>query len=51
MMLVSTMSNAMAGKRDHVQLCGIAAGLNVIGYRWTLLVAQELLTRSARFTS
>ncbi|SDF36175.1 transcriptional regulator, HxlR family [Lentzea fradiae] len=37
------------GKRDYGQFCGLAAGLNVIGERWTLLIVRELLIRPARF--
>lgn len=39
----------MAGKREYGQFCGLAAGLNVIGERWTLLVVRELLIGPARF--
>lgn len=34
---------AVVGKRDYGQFCGLAAGMNVIGERWTLLVIRELL--------
>lgn len=37
------------GKRDYGQFCGLAAGLNVIGERWTLLIIRELLIGPARF--
>jgi DNA-binding HxlR family transcriptional regulator len=40
----------MAGKRDYGQFCGLAAGLNVIGERWTLLIVRELLIGPARFS-
>jgi len=36
-------------KRDYGQFCGLAAGLDVIGERWTLLVIRELLIGPARF--
>jgi DNA-binding HxlR family transcriptional regulator len=39
----------VAGKRDYGQFCGLAAGLNVVGERWTLLVIRELLVSPARF--
>ncbi|MFD2474577.1 winged helix-turn-helix transcriptional regulator [Amycolatopsis silviterrae] len=39
----------MAGKRDYGQFCGLAAGLNVIGERWTLLIVRELLISPVRF--
>ncbi|MFD4673306.1 winged helix-turn-helix transcriptional regulator [Lentzea sp. NPDC058450] len=39
-----------AAKRDYGQFCGLAAALNVIGERWTLLVLRELLIGPARFT-
>lgn len=40
----------MTGKRDYGQFCGLAAGLNVLGERWTLLVVRELLIGTARFS-
>lgn len=40
---------AMAGKRDYGQFCGLAAGLNIIGERWTLLIVRELLISPSRF--
>lgn len=39
----------VAGKRDYGQFCGLAAGLNVVGERWTLLIVRELLVSPARF--
>jgi DNA-binding HxlR family transcriptional regulator len=39
----------MTAKRDYGQFCGLAAGLNVIGERWTLLIIRELLIGPARF--
>ncbi|TDD55527.1 transcriptional regulator [Saccharopolyspora elongata] len=39
----------MAGKRDYGQFCGLAAGLTVIGERWTMLILRELLIGPARF--
>ncbi|WP_253891335.1 winged helix-turn-helix transcriptional regulator [Actinokineospora diospyrosa] len=41
--------NEMAGKRDYGQFCGLAAGLNIIGERWTLLLVRELLVSALRF--
>ncbi|ANZ39809.1 crotonobetainyl-CoA--carnitine CoA-transferase [Lentzea guizhouensis] len=39
-----------SAKRDYGQFCGLAAALNVVGERWTLLVLRELLIGPARFT-
>lgn len=39
----------MVGKRDYGQFCGLAAGLNVIGERWTLLIIREMLISPVRF--
>ncbi|MGX2993260.1 winged helix-turn-helix transcriptional regulator [Streptomyces sp. JNUCC 64] len=39
----------MTGKRNYAQFCGLAAGLNVIGERWALLIVRELLIGPARF--
>ncbi|WP_433872624.1 winged helix-turn-helix transcriptional regulator [Saccharopolyspora sp. CA-218241] len=39
----------MTGKRDYGQFCGLAAGLNVVGERWTLLILRELMIGPARF--
>jgi DNA-binding HxlR family transcriptional regulator len=39
----------MAGKRDYGQFCGLAAGLNIVGERWTLLIIRELLISPVRF--
>ena len=40
----------MSSKRDYGQFCGLAAALNVVGERWTLLVVRELLIGPTRFT-
>jgi DNA-binding HxlR family transcriptional regulator len=40
----------MVGKRDYGQFCGLAAGLNVVGERWTLLIVRELLIGPVRFS-
>jgi DNA-binding HxlR family transcriptional regulator/putative sterol carrier protein len=40
----------MHEKRQYGQFCGLAAGLDVIGERWTLLVVRELLLAPARFS-
>ena len=40
----------MAAKRTYGDPCGIARGLDVIGDRWALLVARELLLGPKRFT-
>lgn len=40
----------VSSKRDYGQFCGLAAALNVIGERWTLLVVRELLVGPTRFT-
>lgn len=39
----------MTSKRDYGQFCGLAAGLNIIGERWTLLIIRELTVGPARF--
>lgn len=39
----------MVSKRDYGQFCGLAAGLNIIGERWTLLIVRELLISPVRF--
>ena len=39
----------MSAQRDYGQFCGLAAGLNVIGNRWTLLIIRELLLGPVRF--
>lgn len=39
----------MTNKRDYGQFCGLAAALNVIGERWTLLIVRELLIGPVRF--
>jgi DNA-binding HxlR family transcriptional regulator len=36
--------------RTYAQLCPLAAGLDVIGDRWTLLIARELIQGPRRFT-
>lgn len=40
----------MTIKRDYGQFCGLAAGLNILGERWTLLIIRELLIDTARFS-
>lgn len=37
-------------RRDYEQICGLARGLDVVGERWTLLIARELLYGPRRFT-
>jgi DNA-binding HxlR family transcriptional regulator len=39
----------MSTKRDYGQFCGLAAGLNVVGERWTLLIIRDLLIAPMRF--
>jgi DNA-binding HxlR family transcriptional regulator len=39
----------MTSRRDYGQFCGLAAGLNVIGERWTFLIVRELLIGPVRF--
>lgn len=41
----------MIGKRDYGQFCGLAAGLNVVGERWTFLIVRELLIGPTRFNA
>ena len=40
----------MADKRHYGQFCGLAAALDIIGERWTLLIVRELLISPARFS-
>jgi len=40
----------MADKRHYGQFCGLAAGLDIVGERWTLLIIRELLISPARFS-
>ncbi len=39
----------MSGKRAHRQNCALAIALDVLGERWTLLIARELLLAPRRF--
>jgi DNA-binding HxlR family transcriptional regulator len=39
-----------AMRRDYEEICGLARGLDVVGERWTLLIARELLYGPRRFT-
>ncbi|ANW22591.1 crotonobetainyl-CoA--carnitine CoA-transferase [Streptomyces clavuligerus] len=38
-------------KREYGQFCGLAAGLDIVGERWTLLIVRELLIGPARFNA
>ena len=40
----------MTTKRSYQQYCGLAAGLDVVGERWTLLIIRELLMGPARYS-
>lgn len=40
----------MHEKRQYGQFCGLAAGLDIVGERWTLLIIRELLLSPARFS-
>lgn len=40
----------MSEKRNYGQFCGLAAALDVVGERWTLLIIRELLVGPARFS-
>jgi DNA-binding HxlR family transcriptional regulator/putative sterol carrier protein len=40
----------MRDKRHYGQFCGLAAGLDIIGERWTFLIIRELLLTPARFS-
>jgi DNA-binding HxlR family transcriptional regulator len=40
----------VSGRRQYSDPCGIARGLDVVGERWALLVARELLLGPRRFT-
>ncbi len=44
------MSSPVATPRSYHQQCGIAAALDVIGDRWTLLVLRDLLLGPLRFS-
>src|ERR687886_123195 len=37
------------GRRSYNQYCAVARALDIVGERWTLLVARELLTGPKRF--
>lgn len=39
----------MNTKRTYQQYCGLAAALDVVGERWTLLLIRELLVRPRRY--
>jgi DNA-binding HxlR family transcriptional regulator len=39
----------MHAKRSYNQYCGLAAALDVLGERWTLLIIRELLIRPRRY--
>jgi DNA-binding HxlR family transcriptional regulator len=40
----------VADRRHYGQFCGLAAALDIIGERWTLLIVRELLISPARFS-
>jgi DNA-binding HxlR family transcriptional regulator/putative sterol carrier protein len=40
----------MRDKRHYGQFCGLAAGLDIVGERWTFLILRELLLAPARFS-
>lgn len=39
----------MTARRSYNQYCGLAAALDVVGERWTLLIVRELLIRPRRY--
>jgi DNA-binding HxlR family transcriptional regulator len=39
----------MTSRRSYNQYCGLAAALDVLGERWTLLIIRELLVRPRRY--
>jgi DNA-binding HxlR family transcriptional regulator len=39
----------MSGRRTYSQYCGLAAALDIVGERWTLLIIRELLIRPRRY--
>jgi DNA-binding HxlR family transcriptional regulator len=39
----------MTSRRSYNQYCGLAASLDVLGERWTLLIIRELLIRPRRY--
>ena len=44
------MPDATRTERTYGQWCPVAAGLDVLGDRWTLLICRELLIGDRRFT-
>ncbi len=39
----------MTNKRVYHQYCGLAAALDIVGERWTLMIIRELLVRPRRY--
>jgi DNA-binding HxlR family transcriptional regulator len=39
----------MTAKRFYHQYCGLAAALDILGERWTLMIVRELLVRPRRY--
>jgi len=39
----------MSSKRIYHQYCGLAAALDILGERWTLMIIRELLVRPRRY--
>jgi DNA-binding HxlR family transcriptional regulator/putative sterol carrier protein len=39
----------MSSKRIYHQYCGLAAALDILGERWTLMIVRELLVRPRRY--
>jgi DNA-binding HxlR family transcriptional regulator len=46
---VSTLGRAGSGARSYAQLCGVASALDVVGDRWAMLIARDLLLGPLRF--
>jgi len=50
MAMAKTKVTTTAADRSYGQYCPIAAGLDLIGDRWTLLILRELSIADRRFT-
>ncbi|MGW4398992.1 winged helix-turn-helix transcriptional regulator [Amycolatopsis nivea] len=44
------MTTTARGERQYRQYCGLAAALDTVGERWTLLIVRELLLGPRRYT-
>ncbi|MFC9664852.1 winged helix-turn-helix transcriptional regulator [Nocardia sp. NPDC127606] len=48
--MVEKVNNNFKGSRSYGQFCALARSLDVVGDRWTLLIARELLPGPMRYT-